>query len=93
MLVARTTIRDTRAMPLQTRNEVADHLTALYSRTPVGGDIWVRPDDTTSLRKFQIVAAAAQALERLGRIEIIETHEGDEGNVRLINGFRIRRLK
>lgn len=94
MLVARTTIRDTGpAMPLQTRNEVADHLTVLYNRTPVGGDIWVRPDDTTSLGKFQIVAAAAHALERLGRIEIIETQEGDEGNVRLINGFRIRRLK
>jgi hypothetical protein len=80
-------------MPLQTRNEVADHLTALYNRTPVGGDIWVRPDDTTSLSKFQIVAAAAQDLERLGRIKIIETHEGDEGDVRLINGIRIRRLK
>ena len=75
------------------RNEVADHLTALYDQTPVGGDMWVRPDDTTSLRKFQIVAAAAQALERLGRIEIIETHEGDEGSTRLIDGLRIRRLK
>jgi hypothetical protein len=80
-------------MAMQSRNEVADHLTALYNRTPVGGDIWVRPDDTTSLSKFQIVAAAAQDLERLGRIKIIETHEGDEGNVRLINGIRIRRLK
>lgn len=80
-------------MPAEARNEVADHLTALYQRTPVGGDIWVKPDDTTSLRKFQIVAAAAQALERLGRIEIIETHEGDEGAVRLIDGIRIRRLK
>jgi hypothetical protein len=80
-------------MALQSRNEVADHLTALYSRTPVGADIWVRPDDTTSLHKFQIVAAAAQDLERLGRIQIIETHEGDEGNLRLIDGIRIRRLK
>jgi len=75
------------------RNEVADHLTALYSQTPVGGDIWVKPDDTTSLRKFQIVAAAAQDLERLGRIQIIETREGAEGELRLINGIRIRRLK
>ena len=80
-------------MALQVRNEVADHLTALYQRTPVGGDTWVRPDITTSLRNFQIVAAAAQALERLGRIEIIETHEEDEGNLRLIDGLRIRRLK
>jgi len=39
------------------------------------------------------VAAAAQALERLGRIAIIETHEGDEGELRLIDGLRIRRLK
>jgi hypothetical protein len=75
------------------RNEVADHLTALYQRTPVGGDMWVKPDDTTSLRKFQIVAAAAQALERLGRIRIIETHEGDEGALRLIDAIRIQRLK
>ena len=74
------------------RNEVSD-LTALYQRTPVGADTWVRADDTTSLRRFQIVAAAAEALERLGRIQIIETHEGDEGNLRLIDGLRIRRLK
>jgi hypothetical protein len=80
-------------MTSEVRNEVADHLTALYKQTPVGGDMWVRPDDTTSLRKFQIVAAAAQALERLGRIQIIETHEGDEGALRLIDGLRIRRLK
>lgn len=80
-------------MSLQVRNEVADHLTALYQRTPVGADTWVRPDITTSLRNFQIVAAAAQALERLGRIEIIETHEEEEGNLRLIDGLRIRRLK
>jgi hypothetical protein len=80
-------------MALFGRNEVADHLTRLYDRTPVGGDIWVRPDDTTSLRKFQIVAAAAQALERLGRIQIIEVHEGDEGSARLIDGIHIRRLK
>jgi hypothetical protein len=80
-------------MAPEVRNEVADHLTALYQRTPVGGDIWVRPDDTTSLRKFQIVAAAAQALERLGRIKIIETHEGAEGAVRLIDAIRIQRLK
>jgi hypothetical protein len=80
-------------MALQSRNEVADHLTALYERTPVGGDIWVKPDDTTSLRKFQIVAAAAQALERLGRIKIIETHEGDDGAARVIDGLRIRRLR
>ena len=59
----------------------------------VGADTWVRPDDTTSLRNFQIVAAAAPALERLGRIEIMETHEGDEGDLRLIDGLRIRRLK
>jgi hypothetical protein len=80
-------------MAPQIRNEVTDHLTALFKQTPVGGDIWVRPDDTTSLRKFQIVAAAAQALERLGRIEILETHEGDEGATRLIDGLHIRRLK
>jgi hypothetical protein len=80
-------------MPLQTRNEVSDHLTALFHSTPVGADVWVRPDDTTSLRKFQIVAAAAQALERLGRIQIIETHEGAEGALRLIDALRIRRLK
>jgi hypothetical protein len=80
-------------MPLQSRNEVADHLTALYEKTPVGGSIWVKPDDTTTLGKFQIVAAAAQDLERLGRIKILETHEGNEGNVRLIDGFRIRRLR
>jgi len=80
-------------MTQQVRNEVADHLTGLYQRTPVGGDTWVRPDITTSLRNFQIVAAAAQALERLGRIQIIETHEEDEGNLRLIDGLRIRRLK
>jgi hypothetical protein len=77
----------------EVRNEVADHLTALYRNTPVGADIWVRPDDTTSLRKFQIVAAAAQALERLGRIKILETHEDDEGSLRLIDGIRIQRLK
>jgi hypothetical protein len=80
-------------MTFQSRNEVADHLTALYEKTPVGGSIWVKPDDTTTLGKFQIVAAAAQDLERLGRIKIIETHEGNEGNVRLIDGFRIRRLR
>ena len=79
-------------MAPQTHNDVSD-LTALYQRTPVGADTWVRADDTTSLRNFQIVAAAAQALERLGRIEIMETHEGDEGSLRLIDGLRIRRLK
>ena len=72
------------------RNEVADHLTGAYQRTPVGGDTWVRPDDTTSLRDFQIVAAAAEALERLGRIQIIETHEGER---HLIDRIHIRRLK
>ena len=80
-------------MTAQPRNEVADHLTALFDRTPVGGAVWVRPHDTTTLRKFQIVAAAAQALERLGRIQIIETHEGDEGPQRLVDGIHIRRLK
>jgi hypothetical protein len=80
-------------MPLQPGNEVADHLMALYNRTPVGAKIWVRPDDTINLRNFQIVAAAAQDLERLGRIKIIETHEGDEGDLRLIDGILIRRLK
>ena len=79
-------------MTPQVHNEVSD-LTALYQRTPVGADMWVRADDTTTLRNFQIVAAAAEALERLGRIQIIETHEGDEGNLRLIDGLRIRRLK
>ena len=79
-------------MAPQTHNDVSD-LTAVYQSTPVGADIWVRADDTTSLRNFQIVAAAAEALERLGRIEIMETHEGDEGNQRLIDGLRIRRLK
>ena len=79
-------------MAPQTQNDVSD-LTALYQRTPVGADTWVRADDTTSLRNFQVVAAAAQALERLGRIEIMETHEGDEGDLRLIDGLRIRRLK
>jgi hypothetical protein len=81
------------AMTPHSRNEVADHLTVLYERTPVGASIWVRPDDTTSLRKFQIVAAAAQALERLGRIKIIETHEDADGALRLIAGIHIRRLK
>jgi hypothetical protein len=80
-------------MAPEVRNEVTDHLTTLYQRTPVGADIWVKPDDTTTLSKFQIVAAAAQALERLGRIQIIETHEGTEGTLRLIDGIRIRRLK
>jgi hypothetical protein len=80
-------------MTPQTRNEVANHLTAVYDRTPVGVDVWVRPDDTTTLRKFQIVAAAAQALERLGRIRIIETHEAGEGSLRVIERLRIRRLK
>ena len=79
-------------MASQVHNEVSD-LTALYQRTPVGADTWVRADDTTSLRSFQIVAAAAQALERLGRIQIVETHEGDEGDLRLIDRLRIRRLK
>jgi hypothetical protein len=77
-------------MAVQLRNEVADHLTGLYQRTPVGGDIWVRPDDTTSLRDFQIVAAAAEQLERLGRIKIIETHQGA---LQLIESLHIRRLK
>jgi hypothetical protein len=77
-------------MAVQLRNEVADHLTGLYQRTPVGGDIWVRPDDTTSLRDFQIVAAAAEQLERLGRIQIIETHEDA---LHFVNGIHIRRLK
>ena len=75
------------------RNEVADHLSALYDRTPVGADMWVRPDDTTTLRNFQIVAAAAQALERLGHIRIMEMHEAAEGNLRFIERMRIRRLK
>jgi hypothetical protein len=52
-------------MAPQVRNEVSD-LTAVYQRTPVGADTWVRADDTTTLRNFQIVAAAAQALERHG---------------------------
>lgn len=77
----------------EARNEVADHLAALFERTPVGGDMWVRPDDTTSLPKFQIVAAAAQALERLGRIKILETHKGYEGPGHLIDAIRVRRLK
>jgi hypothetical protein len=80
-------------MTLQSRNEVADHLTALYQKTPVGGDIWVRPDDTTSLDQFQIVAAAAHDLERLGRIKIIAKREGTEGAARLIDALHIRRLK
>lgn len=80
-------------MAPQTHNEVAAHLTTLYRKTPVGGDMWVRPDDTTSLSQFQIVAAAARDLERLGRIRILETHEGAEGAVRLIDAIRIQRLK
>lgn len=80
-------------MTPQTHNEVAAHLTALYRETPVGGDMWVRPDDTTSLNQFQIVAAAARDLERLGRIRILETHQGTEGAQRLIDGLRIQRLK
>jgi hypothetical protein len=80
-------------MPLQSRNEVAAHLTVLYKRTPVGGDIWVKPDDTTSLDQFQIVAAAAHDLERLGRIKIIALREGAEGPVRLIDALHIRRLR
>jgi hypothetical protein len=80
-------------MALQSRNEVAEHLTVLYRTTPVGGDIWVRPDDTTSLDQFQIVAAAAHDLERLGRIKIIATREGAEGPLRLIDAIHIRRLK
>jgi hypothetical protein len=77
-------------MAVQLRNEVADHLIGLYQCTPVGGDIWVRPDDTTSLRDFQIVAAAAEQLEQLGRIQIIETHEDE---LHFVNGLHIRRLK
>lgn len=77
----------------QFRNEVADHLTALYDSTPVGAETWVRRDDTTTLRNFQIVAAAAQALERLGRIKIVETQEAGDGSARLIERLRIRRLR
>ena len=80
-------------MTPQSRNEVADHLTALYDRTPVGAETWVRRDDTTTLRNFQIVAAAAQALERLGRIKIVETHEAGDGSAHLIERLRIRRLR
>lgn len=74
-------------------NEVACHLTATYQSLPVGADAWVKPDDTTTLKMFQVVAAAAQALKGLGRIEIIETHEGTEAGARLVDAIRIRRLK
>ena len=74
-------------------NEVACHLTVTYQKMPVGADAWVRPDDTTSLKMFQVVAAAALALKGLGRIEIIETHEGTEAGARLVEAIRIRRLK
>ena len=77
-------------MAVLLRNEVADHLTGLYQRTPVGGDIWVRPDDTTNLRDFQIVAAAAEQLERLGRIQILETHQDA---LRFVDGIHIRRIR
>ena len=72
-------------------NEVALHLTSTYRSMPVGGDAWVRPDDTTSLKSFQVVAAAALAMKLIGRIEILETQE--EGEAGLVEAIRIRRLK
>ena len=72
-------------------NEVALHLTATYRSMPVGADAWVKPDETTSLKTFQVVAAAAWAMTLIGRIEILETHEQNEAG--LIEAIRIRRLK
>ena len=72
-------------------NEVALHLTATYRRMPVGADAWVKPDETTNLKTFQVVAAAALAMKLIGRIEILETHE--EAEAGLIDAIRIRRLK
>jgi hypothetical protein len=80
-------------MALSFGNEVAGHLAAAYKRMPVGGDVWVKPDDTTSLKMFQVVAAAAQAMEHLGRIQILETHEEQDGGTRLVDAIHIRRLK
>ena len=74
-------------------NEVAGYLTATYKRMQVGGDAWVKPEDTTSLMMFQVVAEAARAMQNLGRIEILEVQEGDEGGLPLVEAIRIRRLR
>ena len=74
-------------------NEVAGYLTATYQRMQVGGDAWVKPEDTTSLMMFQVVAEAARAMETLGRIEILEVQEGDDGGSPLVEALHIRRLR
>lgn len=74
-------------------NEVASHLAETYRRLPVGGRAWVRPDDTTSLNQFQLVAAAAKMMQALGRIDILETKEDTEGDARLVGAIHFRRLK
>jgi hypothetical protein len=74
-------------------NEVAGHLSETYKQLPIGGEAWVRPDNTTSLKMFQVVAAAAKAMEGLGRISILQTHEEEYEAGLLIDAIQIRRLK
>ena len=74
-------------------NEVAGHLSETYKRLPIGGEAWLKPDDTGSLKMFQVVAAAAKCMEGLGRIRILQTHEEEYDAGRLIDAIHIRRLK
>ena len=74
-------------------NEVAGYLTATYKQMEVGGDAWVKPEPTTNLVMFQVVAEAARAMQTLGRIQILEVQEGDDGGLPLVEAIRIRRLR
>lgn len=45
------------------------------------------------LEHFQLVVAATEALERIGRISILEIREENRTGRRLIEAVRVRRLK
>ena len=64
-------------------------LLSAYRCTPIGETSWVLSEGQT-LKDFQIVVAAAEALESTGRIQILEMRkDGDHG---LVNAVHIRRL-
>ena len=72
------------------------HLSVLldsYSGTPIGHAFWVRPRGNHLLENFQLVVAATEALERIGRISILEIREENRTGRRLIDAVHVHRLK
>lgn len=68
-------------------------LLSTYGSTSPGEAAWVRPDAMQTLEDFQLAVAAAEALEFIGRLRIVEIREENRTGRRLIKAVHIRRLK